>query len=126
MLRNKDNQAFVISGESGAGKTETTKHVVNHVIELCKAGNKELETRITQLNPLIEAFGNAKTVMNNNSSRFGKFLELKFDNTGAVHGAQISEYLLEKSRVTLQAPNEQNYHVFYILLSGLTDSLRSQ
>eukprot|EP00038_Savillea_parva_P020859 m.32698 g.32698 ORF g.32698 m.32698 type:complete len:1058 (-) comp4913_c0_seq1:120-3293(-) len=119
MLRSKRNQAFVISGESGAGKTESTKFIVNHVIEMCKASNKELENRITRLNPLIEAFGNAKTVMNNNSSRFGKFLELNFDVTGAVTGAEISEYLLEKSRVTMQAPGEQNYHVFYILLAGV-------
>mmetsp|Transcript_10812 Transcript_10812/g.32376 ORF Transcript_10812/g.32376 Transcript_10812/m.32376 type:complete len:1341 (-) Transcript_10812:72-4094(-) len=118
MLRTRQNQAFVISGESGSGKTESTKLVVNHVIELCKASNKELESRITQLNPLIEAFGNAKTVMNNNSSRFGKFLDLKFDRTGAVTGAEISEYLLEKSRVTSQAPGEQNYHIFYILLAA--------
>jgi len=126
MLRSRANQVFVISGESGAGKTESSKYLVSHVIELCKAGNKELESRITQLNPLVEAFGNAKTVMNNNSSRFGKYLELKFDLTGAVKGAQLSEYLLEKSRVTAQAPGEQNYHVFYILLAGLKSGMREQ
>ena len=109
------------SGESGAGKTETTKYIVNHVIEMCKAGNKALEGGIQQLNPLLESFGNAKTVMNNNSSRFGKYLELNFDRTGAVIGAEISEYLLEKSRVTTQAEGEQNYHIFYYLFAGMTD-----
>lgn len=121
LLRTQTSQAFVISGESGAGKTETTKYIVNHVIEMCKAGNKALEGGIQQLNPLLESFGNAKTVMNNNSSRFGKYLELNFDRTGAVIGAEISEYLLEKSRVTTQAEGEQNYHIFYYLFAGMTD-----
>eukprot|EP00040_Diaphanoeca_grandis_P025170 m.139111 g.139111 ORF g.139111 m.139111 type:complete len:1040 (-) comp30035_c0_seq1:88-3207(-) len=119
MLRVQTSQAFVISGESGAGKSETTKHVVNHIIELCKAGNKTLESGIQKLNPLLEAFGNARTVMNNNSSRFGKYLELRFDRTGAVVGAEISEYLLEKSRVTQHSDGERNYHFFYYLLAGL-------
>ena len=119
MLRTKYNQSFVISGESGAGKSETTKHLVNHIVELCKAGKQELESRIQQLNPLVEAFGNAKTVMNNNSSRFGKFIEIKFDKTGAVLGAELSEYLLEKARVVFQNDGEQNYHVFYYLFAGL-------
>jgi myosin-3 len=119
MLRTKTSQSFVISGESGAGKSESTKHIVNHVIELCKAGKKSLEQRIQDLNPLLEAFGNAKTVMNNNSSRFGKFIEIKFTTTGAVMGAELSEYLLEKSRVARQSEGELNYHVFYYLLAGL-------
>eukprot|EP00052_Salpingoeca_macrocollata_P017135 m.138842 g.138842 ORF g.138842 m.138842 type:complete len:1065 (-) comp20285_c0_seq3:49-3243(-) len=119
MLRDKADQCFVISGESGAGKTETTKFIVSHVIELCRAGKKELENNIRMLNPLLEAFGNAKTAMNNNSSRFGKYLELKFSSTGAVTGAVLSEYLLEKSRVCSQAAVERNYHVFYYVFAGL-------
>eukprot|EP00053_Salpingoeca_punica_P016252 m.152537 g.152537 ORF g.152537 m.152537 type:complete len:1052 (-) comp16919_c0_seq1:355-3510(-) len=119
LLRDKRDQCFVISGESGAGKTETTKFIVSHVIELCRAGKKTLEENIRLLNPLLEAFGNAKTVMNDNSSRFGKYLELKFDTTGAVMGAQLSEYLLEKSRVTQRLAGENNFHIFYYVLAGL-------
>eukprot|EP00039_Didymoeca_costata_P021881 m.3158 g.3158 ORF g.3158 m.3158 type:complete len:1082 (-) comp2700_c0_seq1:73-3318(-) len=118
MLRDKKNQSFVICGESGAGKSESTKVIIGQIIELCKAGKKELEGRIQQLNPLLEAYGNAKTVMNNNSSRFGKYIELKFDTTGAVVGAELSEYLLEKSRVCQQNAGEQNYHIFYYLLAA--------
>jgi myosin-3 len=119
LLRTKNSQSFVISGESGAGKSESTKHIINHVMQLCKAGKKTLESQIMSMNPLLEAFGNAKTVMNNNSSRFGKYIEIKFDGTGAVVGAEISEYLLEKSRVCSQQEGEQTYHIFYYLLAGI-------
>ena len=80
------------SGESGAGKTETTKSIVAHVLELCKAGKSTLERNILNLNPLLEAFGNAQTVLNDNSSRFGKYIELQFDRTGAVLGGAFEEY----------------------------------
>ena len=115
-------QTFVISGESGAGKTETTKIIVGHVMELCKAGKTDLEEKIKQLNPFLEAFGNAKTVMNNNSSRFGKYLELKFDTMGNICGAAMLHYLLEKSRVTFRNDNEQSFHIFYQLYAGLKAS----
>lgn len=115
-------QTFVISGESGAGKTETTKIIVSHIMELCKAGKTDLEENIKQLNPFLEAFGNAKTVMNNNSSRFGKYLELKFDTMGNISGAAMLHYLLEKSRVSFRNENEQSFHIFYQLYAGMKAS----
>jgi myosin-3 len=112
-------QCFVISGESGAGKTETTKIIVAHIMELCKAGKSDIEAKIKQLNPFLEAFGNAKTVMNNNSSRFGKYLELKFTKLGDICGAAMLHYLLEKSRVNFRNEGEQNFHIFYQLYAGM-------
>ncbi|XP_038076391.1 myosin-IIIb-like isoform X2 [Patiria miniata] len=114
----KKNQCVVISGESGAGKTESTKFIIKQVIELCK-GKSQLEQQILQVNPLLEAFGNAQTTMNDNSSRFGKYIQLKFKD-GKVMGAKISEYLLEKSRVVFQNKGEENFHIFYYMLAGLT------
>jgi myosin-3 len=115
-------QTFVISGESGAGKTETTKIIVSHIMALCKAGKTDLEEKIKQLNPFLEAFGNAKTKMNNNSSRFGKYLELKFDTMGNICGAAMLHYLLEKSRVCFRNEGEQSFHIFYQLYSGMAAS----
>jgi myosin heavy subunit len=111
------SQCCVISGESGAGKTESAKHFIKHLIYLC-LGNTRLELQILQVNPLLEAFGNATTLMNDNSSRFGKYIELSFLNKKVV-GAQISEYLLEKSRVVFQNDGEHNFHIFYYLIAGL-------
>ncbi|XP_015221377.2 myosin-IIIb [Lepisosteus oculatus] len=110
------NQCIVISGESGAGKTESTKHLLRHLMELCKA-NSQLEQQILQVNPLLEAFGNAQTVMNDNSSRFGKYIQLRFQSA-SVKGAKINEYLLEKSRVVHQDEGERNFHIFYCMLAG--------
>uniref|UniRef100_A0A2C9JCM7 non-specific serine/threonine protein kinase n=1 Tax=Biomphalaria glabrata TaxID=6526 RepID=A0A2C9JCM7_BIOGL len=125
MTHNKHNQCIVISGESGAGKTESANLLVQQLTQLGKAPNRTLEDRILQVNPLMEAFGNAKTVINDNSSRFGKYLEMFFtSSTGAVVGAKITEYLLEKSRVIHQAVNEQNFHIFYYLHDGLMSSDR--
>uniref|UniRef100_A0A8C1WTW0 Myosin motor domain-containing protein n=1 Tax=Cyprinus carpio TaxID=7962 RepID=A0A8C1WTW0_CYPCA len=112
------NQCIVISGESGAGKTESTKLLLRHIMELCKA-NSQLEQQILQVNPLLEAFGNAQTVMNDNSSRFGKYIQLRFQNS-SVKGAKINEYLLEKSRVVHQDEGEQNFHIFYFMLAGIS------
>ena len=112
----------MLSGESGAGKTESTKHFIQHLIYLC-LGNTRLELQILQVNPLLEAFGNATTLMNDNSSRFGKYIELSFLNNKVV-GGRISEYLLEKSRVVFQNDGEQNFHIFYYLLAGLGDKQR--
>jgi myosin heavy subunit len=94
--------------------------MIKHIILLCHTGSEgaALERKILQVNPLLEAFGNAKTLMNDNSSRFGKYTELKFDSRGGVMGAQISEYLLEKSRVVRQNAGERNFHVFYYLFSS--------
>ncbi|XP_078250517.1 myosin-IIIb isoform X3 [Pogona vitticeps] len=115
---NKD-QCIIISGESGAGKTESAHLIVQHLTFLGKASNRALREKILQVNPLVEAFGNACTAINDNSSRFGKYLEMMFTPTGAVMGAKISEYLLEKSRVIKQAVGEKNFHIFYYIYAGL-------
>ena len=123
MITGKKSQCCVISGESGAGKTENAKFMMRHLIYLCHsaqadAAGQKIETGILQVNPLLEAFGNAQTIMNDNSSRFGKYTELQFSPKGAVVGCVISEYLLEKSRVVLQSEAEQNFHVFYYLFAS--------
>uniref|UniRef100_A0A8B9K5S6 Myosin-IIIb-like n=1 Tax=Astyanax mexicanus TaxID=7994 RepID=A0A8B9K5S6_ASTMX len=109
---------FLHSGESGAGKTESTKLLLRQLMELCRA-NSQLEQQILQVNPLLEAFGNAQTVMNDNSSRFGKYIQLRFQNS-SVKGAKINEYLLEKSRVVHQDEGERNFHIFYCMLAGIS------
>ncbi|XP_028446779.1 myosin-IIIb isoform X2 [Perca flavescens] len=113
------DQCIIISGESGAGKTESAHLIVQHLTFLGKANNRTLREKILQVNPLVEAFGNACTAINDNSSRFGKYLEMKFTPTGAVIGAKISENLLEKSRVIKQAIGEKNFHIFYYIYAGL-------
>ncbi|CAH2305733.1 myosin-IIIb isoform X1 [Pelobates cultripes] len=113
------DQCIIISGESGAGKTESAHLIVQHLTFLGKANNRALREKILQVNPLVEAFGNACTAINDNSSRFGKYLEMMFTPTGAVMGAKISEYLLEKSRVIKQAVGEKNFHIFYYIYAGL-------
>ncbi|NWU67642.1 MYOI protein, partial [Pterocles burchelli] len=110
------------SGESGAGKTESTKLLLQHIMNLCK-GNSQLEQQILQVNPLLEAFGNAQTVMNDNSSRFGKYIQLRFQKN-TVRGAKLSEYLLEKSRVVQQDTGERNFHIFYYMFAGLSSEER--
>uniref|UniRef100_A0A4W4HQU3 non-specific serine/threonine protein kinase n=1 Tax=Electrophorus electricus TaxID=8005 RepID=A0A4W4HQU3_ELEEL len=119
MVTSCKDQCVVISGESGAGKTESAHLIVQHLTFLGKANNRTLREKILQVNPLVEAFGNACTAINDNSSRFGKYLEMKFTSTGAVMGAKISEYLLEKSRVIKQAIGEKNFHIFYYIYAGL-------
>ncbi|XP_012938920.1 myosin-IIIb [Aplysia californica] len=127
MMHNKKHQCIVISGESGAGKTESANLLVQQLTQLGKAPNRTLEEKILQVNPLMEAFGNAKTVINDNSSRFGKYLEMFFTaSSGTVIGAKITEYLLEKSRVINQAPGEQNFHIFYYVHDGLMSSDRQE
>ncbi|XP_073710943.1 myosin-IIIb isoform X2 [Misgurnus anguillicaudatus] len=119
MVTLSKDQCIIISGESGAGKTESAHLIVQHLTFLGKANNRTLREKILQVNPLVEAFGNACTAINDNSSRFGKYLEMKFTPTGAVMGAKISEYLLEKSRVIKQAAGEKNFHIFYYIYAGL-------
>ena len=114
------NQCCVISGESGSGKTETAKLLVRFLSLSCQTLVPHLPEQCQQMNPLIEAFGNAKTVMNGNSSRFGKYVELQFTPVGELVGAKITEYLLEKSRVISHAEGEQNFHIFYYIYAGLT------
>ena len=120
-LRSKGhNQCCVISGESGSGKTETAKLLMRFLSHSCETLVPDLPEQCHQMNPLIEAFGNAKTVMNGNSSRFGKYVELQFTPVGELIGAKITEYLLEKSRVISHTEGEQNFHIFYYLYAGLT------
>ncbi|XP_078345595.1 myosin-IIIb-like isoform X2 [Oculina patagonica] len=119
MIHNKNPQCCLISGESGAGKTVSADYLVRHLAELGKAGNRTLEEKILQVNPLMEALGNAQTVINDNSSRFGKYLELHFTSNGALTGGILSEYLLEKSRVVSQSRGERNFHIFYYMIAGL-------
>ncbi|XP_078537714.1 myosin-IIIb [Lissotriton helveticus] len=119
MVTFSKDQCIIISGESGAGKTESAHLIVQHLTFLGKANNRALREKILQVNPLVEAFGNACTVINDNSSRFGKYLEMMFTPTGAVMGAKISEYLLEKSRVIKQGIGEKNFHIFYYIYAGL-------
>uniref|UniRef100_A0AAQ4NS56 non-specific serine/threonine protein kinase n=1 Tax=Gasterosteus aculeatus aculeatus TaxID=481459 RepID=A0AAQ4NS56_GASAC len=121
MVSFNTDQCVVISGESGAGKTESAHLLVQQLTVLGKANNQTLQEKILLVNSLVEAFGNACTVINDNSSRFGKYLEMKFTCGGTVVGAQISEYLLEKSRVIHQAAGERNFHIFYYLYAGLAD-----
>ncbi|XP_072307193.1 myosin-IIIa [Eucyclogobius newberryi] len=115
------DQCVVISGESGAGKTESAHLLVQQLTSLGNANNQTLQEKILLVNNLVEAFGNACTAINDNSSRFGKYLEMKFTTGGTVAGAQMSEYLLEKSRVTHQATGERNFHIFYYIYAGLAD-----
>uniref|UniRef100_A0A2K5S066 Myosin-IIIa n=1 Tax=Cebus imitator TaxID=2715852 RepID=A0A2K5S066_CEBIM len=121
MITYNSDQCIVISGESGAGKTESAHLLVQQLTVLGKANNRTLQEKILQVNNLVEAFGNASTIINDNSSRFGKYLEMKFTSSGAVVGAQISEYLLEKSRVIHQDIGEKNFHIFYYIYAGLAE-----
>ncbi|CAN7994050.1 unnamed protein product, partial [Ixodes hexagonus] len=121
MLHQKRNQCVVISGESGAGKTESANFLLRQLVALGKATNRNLEDKILQVNPIMEAFGNAKTGINDNSSRFGKFLDLTFTEQGKITGGKLSVYLLEQSRVVWQASHERNFHIFYYLYDGLAD-----
>lgn len=118
---NKKSQSCLISGESGAGKTETTKKVLTYLAAVApgdaQAGDAGIEERILMSNPLLEALGNAKTLRNNNSSRFGKYIKLEFNTALKIRGCEIVNYLLEKSRVVTQSSMERNYHIFYHLCS---------
>lgn len=132
----KIDQSILVSGESGAGKTVTTKVIMKFLAKLSEqsisnqssSGSKSIEQQVLQSNPILESFGNARTVRNDNSSRFGKFIEIQFHRSGRLEGASISTYLLEKVRLLRQGENERNFHIFYELLEGLNqhDSVRTE
>ncbi|TSY41753.1 Unconventional myosin-If [Bagarius yarrelli] len=120
MMIDSENQCVIISGESGAGKTVAAKYIMGYISKVSGGGPKVQHVKdiILQSNPLLEAFGNAKTVRNNNSSRFGKYFEIQFSRGGEPDGGKISNFLLEKSRVVSQNENERNFHIFYQLIEG--------
>lgn len=123
----KGSQSVLVSGESGAGKTETAKQVLRYLTTVAgaaKKGTRSVADQIMDSNPVLEAFGNAKTLRNNNSSRFGKWMEINFTNQNKICGCRIVNYLLEKSRVVQQTPMERNYHIFYMLLTASGDVKR--
>ncbi|XP_041837164.1 unconventional myosin-IXAa isoform X3 [Melanotaenia boesemani] len=125
MLRRQRNQCIVISGESGSGKTQSTNFLIHHLTALSQKGFASgVEQIILGAGPVLEAFGNAKTAHNNNSSRFGKFIQVNYQESGTVRGAYVEKYLLEKSRLVYQEHNERNYHVFYYLLAGASEEER--
>eukprot|EP00043_Microstomoeca_roanoka_P013204 m.129196 g.129196 ORF g.129196 m.129196 type:complete len:1070 (+) comp15693_c0_seq1:90-3299(+) len=126
MLIDSENQCVIISGESGAGKTVSAKYIMGYLAKVSGGGQdiQRVKDVILESNPLLEAFGNAKTVRNNNSSRFGKYIEIQFSRAGQPDGGKISNFLLEKSRVVSQNPQERNFHIFYQLCAGASDHHR--
>ncbi|NWX17083.1 MYO9B protein, partial [Aegotheles bennettii] len=127
MLKKRVNQCIVISGESGSGKTQSTNFLIHCLTALSQKGYASgVERTILGAGPVLEAFGNAKTAHNNNSSRFGKFIQVNYLENGIVRGAVVEKYLLEKSRLVSQEKDERNYHVFYYLLLGVSEEERKE
>ncbi|XP_075897746.1 myosin-7-like [Nelusetta ayraudi] len=129
LLQNRENQSMLITGESGAGKTVNTKRVIQYFAIVAALGEPtkkggSLEDQIIEANPAMEAFGNAKTIRNDNSSRFGKFIRIHFGTSGKLASADIEIYLLEKSRVVFQQPEERSYHIYYQIMSNHKPELR--
>uniref|UniRef100_A0A8C3AV34 Osteoclast-stimulating factor 1 n=1 Tax=Cyclopterus lumpus TaxID=8103 RepID=A0A8C3AV34_CYCLU len=127
MMIDRENQCVIISGESGAGKTVAAKYIMGYISRVSGGGPKVQHVKdiILQSNPLLEAFGNAKTLRNNNSSRFGKYFEIQFSSGGEPDGGKISNFLLEKSRVVMRNPGERSFHIFYQLIEGASGEQKS-
>merc|ERR550539_2113551 len=131
MKTNGKNQSMLITGESGAGKTENTKKVISYLAQVAASGKKttkkvSLEDQIVATNPILESYGNAKTSRNDNSSRFGKFIRIHFNGAGKLCGCDIESYLLEKSRITQQQEVERSYHIFYQLLQPAVPTMKAK
>ncbi|VUZ41531.1 unnamed protein product, partial [Hymenolepis diminuta] len=146
MILDRKDQSILCTGESGAGKTENTKRVIQYLASVATSTKNqkttpsniisklnsnevnigELEAQLLKANPILEAFGNAKTIRNDNSSRFGKFIRINFDTSGFIAGANIETYLLEKTRVIRKAPEERSFHIFYQLLASATPELKEK
>lgn len=127
MINEQGSQSILVSGESGAGKTETTKMLMRYLAFMGGRSDTEgrtVEQQVLESNPVLEAFGNAKTVKNNNSSRFGKFVEIQFDKNWKISGAAIRTYLLERSRVCQVSDPERNYHCFYMLCAAPPEDVK--
>lgn len=130
MKKDSMSQSIIVSGESGAGKTVSAKYIMRFFASVHTEGTEintiEIEKRILATNPIMESFGNAKTTRNDNSSRFGKYLKISFDQNSVICGAKIQTYLLERSRLVYQAENERNYHIFYQMIQGLPENLKQE
>merc|ERR1712062_664340 len=132
MLTNTKDQSMLITGESGAGKTENTKKVIAYLALVATSGGSKkdkkasLEDQIVATNPILESYGNAKTSRNDNSSRFGKFIRIHFTTSGKLCGCDIESYLLEKSRITQQQEVERSYHIFYQLLQPFVPTMKAK
>uniref|UniRef100_A0A4W3JJN8 Myosin XIX n=1 Tax=Callorhinchus milii TaxID=7868 RepID=A0A4W3JJN8_CALMI len=128
------NQSLIVSGESGAGKTWTSRCLMNYFATVaasstsakCQEHVERIEKRVLDSNPVMEAFGNACTLRNHNSSRFGKYIQLQLNRSQQLEGASVHTYLLEKTRVAYQAPSERNFHIFYQIIKGATQEQRSE
>ncbi|CAB3366603.1 Hypothetical predicted protein [Cloeon dipterum] len=126
MMIDNESQCVIISGESGAGKTVAAKYIMSYISRVSGGGTRvqHIKDVILESNPLLEAFGNAKTVRNNNSSRFGKYVEIQFGSGGQPEGGKVSNFLLEKSRVVSQNKGERNFHIFYQICTGATAEMK--